>query len=789
MTIKKVAVLGSGIMGRAIAGHLAGCGVPSLLLDLKVSDAKLALELLAKSKPALMFDTADLRHITPGSFDDDLSKIADCDWIVEAIVERLDIKQSLYTRLEKFIKPGQIISSNTSGIDLKDLTAGRSELFRSQFLITHFFNPVRYMKLLEIVTGPETSKDALATIVRFGEDVLGKGIVYAKDTPNFIANRIGVQGMMAAIHAVVDKGWGIEVVDQVMGTPTARPKSAMFRTADIVGLDTLAHVAENNLKGCPQDEALASFKLPDYIQKMIAQKWLGDKTGQGFYKKVKTADGGKDIQVLDPKTLEYRAQQKLKTDSLGAARNIENPGERAAAVVWADDDAGKIAWELVSANIVYAANRIPEIANDIVNIDRAMRWGFNWDIGPFEVWDALGVAQVCDRLKAEGRAVPKIVQQLLDKGLTNFYQDKAGVVSYFDQVSGGYKPVEEPRNVIILKSLVDRNKTVASNESASVIDLGDGVFNVQFHAKMNAIDDNIIAMLNRGMDEAEKNGVGVVVANDGPNFCVGANLMLIFLECQQQNWSRIDDIAKQFQNVNQRMSYGRVPVVVAPHQMALGGGCEVILGGTQVRASAETYMGLVEVGVGLIPAGGGCKNLLLRNAEKLVAQHNPKNQIWMSPKDGGPFPKVSAAFQTIMMAVVATSAKDARRVGYLRKSDGISVNADQRIYLAKQDALVLAKGFTPRVPVAIQLPGVGGKMALLNAVKGFVAQGLATEYDAVIGEKLAHILTGGDHQNIHTTTEQHILDLEREAFLSLCGMEKTQARVQHMLMKGKPLRN
>ncbi len=789
MTIKRVAVLGSGIMGRAIAGHLAGCGIPSLLLDLKTDVVKEALGLLTQNKPPLMYDNADVRMITPGNFDDDLAKIADCDWIVEAVVERLDIKQSLYARLEKFLKPGQIISSNTSGIDLKDLTAGRNELFRKQFLITHFFNPVRYMKLLEIVAGPETSKDSLETIVRFGEDVLGKGIVYAKDTPNFIANRIGVQGMMAAIHAVVDKGWGIEVVDQVMGTPTARPKSAMFRTADIVGLDTLAHVAENNLKGCPNDEDLALFKLPDYVQQMIAKKWLGDKTGQGFYKKVKTADGGKDIQVLDPKTLEYRPQQKIKTDSLGAARNIENPGERSAAVVWADDDAGKIAWELVSANIVYAANRIPEIANDIVNIDRAMRWGFNWDIGPFEIWDALGVAKVCEKLKTEGRAIPKIVQQLLDKGLTSFYQDKAGTVSYFDQVSGGYKPVDEPRNVIILKSLVERNKTVASNDSASVIDLGDGVFNVQFHAKMNAIDDNIIAMLNRGMDEAEKNGVGVVVGNDGPNFCVGANLMLVFLECQQQNWSRIDEIAKQFQNVNQRMSYGKVPVVVAPHQMALGGGCEVILGGTHVRASAETYMGLVEVGVGLIPAGGGCKNLLLRNEAKLVAKHNPKDQIWMSPKDGGPFPKVSAAFQTIMMAQVASSAKDAKRVGYLRKSDAVSVNADQRIYLAKQDVLALAKGFVPRVPKEIQLPGLGGKMALLNAVKGFVLQGLATEYDAVIGEKLAHILTGGDQQSIHTTTEQHVLDLEREAFLSLCGMEKTQARIQNMLMKGKPLRN
>ncbi|PIR19873.1 MAG: hypothetical protein COV45_07800 [Deltaproteobacteria bacterium CG11_big_fil_rev_8_21_14_0_20_47_16] len=789
MTIKKVAVLGSGIMGRAIAGHLAGCGIPSLLLDLKTETSKQALELLAKSKPALMYDNADIRMITPGNFDDDMSKIADCDWIVEAVVERLDIKESIYSKVEKYLKPHQIISSNTSGIDLKDLTNGRSELFKKRFLITHFFNPVRYMKLLEIVAGPETDADVVKTIAAFGENVLGKGIVYAKDTPNFVANRIGVQGMMAAIHAVVNKGWGIEVVDQVMGTPTARPKSAMFRTADIVGIDTLAHVADNNVKGCPNDEDLKLFELPDYVKEMIQKKWLGDKTGQGFYKKTKTPEGKTEILVLDPKSMDYRPQQKIKTDSLGAARNIDNPAERLAAVVWGSDEASEIAWYLISSSIVYSANRIPEIANDILNVDRAMRWGFNWDLGPFEIWDALGVAKVCEKLKAEGRAIPKIVQQLLDKGLSSFYQEKAGVVSYFDQNAGAYKAIPEPKNVIILKSLVERNKTVAKNDSASVIDLGDGVFNVQFHAKMNAIDDGIIEMLNRGMDEAEKNGVGVVVANDGPNFCVGANLMLVFLECQQQNWSRIDDIAKAFQNVNQRMSYGKVPVVVAPHQMALGGGCEVILGGTHVHAAAETYMGLVEVGVGLIPAGGGCKNMLLHNEEKQLAKHNPKNDVWMAPKDGGPFPKVSAAFQTIMMAQVATSAKEAKRMGYLRKSDAISVNADQRIYDAKQDVLAMSKNFTPREMVDIQLPGVGGKMALVNALRGFVAQGLATEYDAVIGEKLAHILTGGDRPETHMATQQHILDLEREAFLSLCGMEKTQARIQNMLMKGKPLRN
>lgn len=789
MTIQKVAVLGSGIMGRAIAGHLAGCGIPSLLLDLKTETVKESLNLLAKSKPALMYDTADMRLITAGNFDDDLAKIADCDWIVEAIVERLDIKQSLYARVEKFLKPNQIISSNTSGIDLKDLVSGRSETFRKRFLITHFFNPVRYMKLLEIVAGPETAHEAVQEMADFGERVLGKGVVFAKDTPNFIANRIGVQGMMAAIHAVVTKGWGIEVVDQVMGTPTARPKSAMFRTADIVGLDTLAHVAENNFKGCPTDEDRDLFEIPAYVQAMIQKKWLGDKTGQGFYKKVKKPDGGKDILVLDPKAMDYRPQQKIKTDSLGAARNIDDPAERVAEVVWGSDEASAIAWDLVSTTIIYAANRIPEIADDILNIDRAMRWGFNWDLGPFEVWDALGVVNICERLKQEGRAVPKIVQQVLDKGLTTFYQSKDGVTSYFDAASAATKPIPEPKGAIILKSLVERNKVVAQNESASVIDLGDGVFNVQFHAKMNAIDDQIIAMLNRGMDEAEKNGAGVVVANDGPNFCVGANLMLIFLEMQQQNWPRIDEIVRQFQTVIQRMSHGKVPVVVAPHQMALGGGCEVILGGTAVRAAAETYMGLVEVGVGFIPAGGGCKNLLLRNEERQLARHKPKDTIWMSPKDGGPFPKVSAAFQTIMMATVATSAKDAKKIGYLRKSDAITVNAEMRIADAKRDVLTVAKNFVPRPLQDIQLPGIGGKMALINAVKGFVLQGLATEYDAVIGEKLAHILAGGNKPNIHTATEQDVLDLEREAFLSLCGMEKTQARVQHMLMKGKPLRN
>ncbi|MBI4365576.1 MAG: 3-hydroxyacyl-CoA dehydrogenase/enoyl-CoA hydratase family protein [Deltaproteobacteria bacterium] len=788
--MRKAAVLGAGVMGKGIAAHLANAGIPSLLLDLDRDYVAQGLEQIRTSKPALLYDPADLRLITPGTFDADLSKAAECDWIVEVIIEQLAPKQALYAKLEKLLTPTQLISSNTSGISWARLTEGRSAAFKRRFCITHFFNPVRYLKLVELVGGTATDPAALTAMAAFLGDVLGKGVVYAKDTPSFIANRIAMHTLCDTLHFTEQRQLPIEAIDAVFGPALGRPKTGIYRLLDLVGLDTVAHVARDTAAECPHDEARATLGLPRFYEQMVERKWIGDKTGQGFYRKVKGDDGGKQILALDLATLEYRPQRKFKAPSLGAAREIDDVRARVRAVAFADDEAGRIAWPLLADTLVYAANRIPEIADDIVNIDRAMRWGYAWELGPFETWDALGVAAVAERLAKDGRPLPPIVADVLAHGDGRFYAGPVTEPTYFDPAAQRHRAVPRHPAVLRLAAAKALRPVPAHNDSATLVDLGDGVLCCEFHTKMNAIDEGVLAMLARGLDETEARGAGLVIHNDGTNFCVGANLMLIFLEAQQQNWPRLDAIVRQFQQLAQRITYCAKPVVVAPFQLTLGGGCEIALAAAKIRAAAETYIGLVEVGVGLIPAGGGCKNMLLRMEAARIAAHHPRDTIWHSPADGGPFPKVRRAFETIAFATVATSAKEAMRLGYLRPTDGYTIDRDRVLAAAKADVLALAPDYRPPVPrTDISLPGRGGMMALVNAVREARALGRITEYDQVMGEKLAYVLAGGNRPTLHTAGEQDILDLERETFLQLCGMEPTQARIQHMLMTGKPLRN
>ncbi len=807
--IKKVGVLGAGVMGHGIAAHLAGAGIPSLLLDIvppqfTEADAKAGLsekdprfrnkfalagiESIKKSKPSVIYTQRDLKLITPGNFEDDWEKLKDCDWIVEVVVERLDIKRSVFERVEKVMRDNTIVTSNTSGIPLKDISEGRSEKFKKNFLLTHFFNPVRYLKLVEVVSSKDTNPEVIKTMANFLEEVLGKGVVYAKDTPNFIANRIGIYAFMSGLKHILADNYTVEEADKILGPALGKPKSAMFRTADLVGIDTIAHVVKNTYDSCPQDEERSAFVMPESVNKMIANKWLGDKTGQGFYKKSKNPQGKKEILSIHLKTLEYQGKQKVQFESLGEVKDIGDVGERVKAYLSKNDRAAELAWKVTRDTLLYTAHRIPEIADDIVNIDNAMKWGFNWEIAPFELIDAVGVKEINARIQKDGLKVPALFQQVIEKGQGTFYKREKGVRYYFDFNTSTYKPVPTKPTVLLLKDLKEQNKIVKSNDSASLIDLGDGVLCLEFHSKMNAIDDEIGAMGQEGLELLKKSDwKGMVIHNEGENFSVGANLMLIWLESQQKNWEKIEALAKGFQDLCMGFKYSPKPVVSAPFGLALGGGCEVTMGADAVRAYAETYIGLVEVGVGLIPAGGGCKNMLL-NCEATLRAKGQK--VWASTGDGGPFPKVQRAFERIAFAKVATSAKEAIELDYLKRTDKITLNRELVLHDAKQDVLELSKNYvqgTPREDILV--PGVGGKMAILSAVRGFVSMGQISEHDALIAGKLANILCGGEIPTQRMVSEQYLLDLEREAFLQLCGEEKSQARMQSMLMSGKPLRN
>ncbi len=796
--IRKAAVLGAGVMGAAIAAHLANVGIPSLLLDIvptgEVKDrnviARTGLEKMLKAKPAAFYSKRGAQLITIGNVEDDLAKLADVDWIVEAVIERPDIKQSLYSKIETVLQPQTIISSNTSGLPAQLLVEGRSELFRRHFLITHFFNPVRYMRLLEVVPTADTDPEVLAFMEHFGSEVLGKGVVRCKDTPNFIANRIGTYGFLTTMQRAVDEGYSIGEVDTILGPSMGRPKSAVFRTADLSGLDTLKHVAENLYENAPQDEQREAYRLPGVVNEIIGRGWLGEKSGQGFYKRVKGSGGESTILALNLKTLEYEPSQKVRFESIGAARNLGEPKQRILAVLNGHDRASTLARETTADSILYSANLAQEIADSIVAIDNALKWGFNFEMGSFELWDLLLENPETLARVLEGRALPELVKRVQKQGQGTFYVTHKGQRQFFDFNTNSYQPVPEPEGAISLKNVIasqqwsESKGVVRDNGSASLIDLGDGIACLEFHTKMNSIDEGIIEMLRYAVEEGPKQFRALVIGNEAPDFSAGANLLLVLMGARQSEWEMIEGTINALQQALQLLKYSPIPVVAAPAGRALGGGCEVILHCNHVRALAEAYIGLVEVGVGLIPAGGGCKEMLLRYGASADR----------AGKSGGPFNAARPAFEIIAVATVSTSAVGAQDLRFLRRTDTLTLNRDLLLRDAKADAIKLAEAqaagqWQPVRPQTLLLPGTAARLVLEQQVENMRLTGKISEHDATIGNHLARVLTGGNCSPDTPVTEQYVLDLEREAFLSLCGMEKTQERMQAILTGGKTLRN
>jgi 3-hydroxyacyl-CoA dehydrogenase len=775
--IKKVAVLGAGVMGSGIAAHLANAGIPSLMFDLERPDKQR--KALLKSKPAALLHPDLIGLIEPCSFKTDLARYAECDWIVEVVTERLDIKRSVFAGVREHMKPGTVVTSNTSGIPIAAMTEGTPEEFRKNFFVTHFFNPVRYMHLLELVCGPETDPEVFKAFADFGEQALGKGIVEGKDTPNFVANRIGTYGMMVTLHKMASYGMNVPQVDKVFGTAMGRPKSAVFRTADLVGLDTLAHVAANCRENLPDDSYRTAFEVPTFLTTMLEKNILGDKTRGGFYKKTKDASGKRQILALNLETIEYEAQEKVRFESLGAVRNIEDVGARVKAMLAHGDNASNFAWDVTADVLIYAATLLGEIADDVSNIDRAMRWGFAWDEGPFQTWDSIGLVESVERMKAEGREIPAIVEKAVAAG--GWYGRTDGRTTYLDAMgSGDYKPETQPQGAIILADIKEQGAIVKGNMGATLINLGDGVLGLEFHTKMNSLDADIIGLYGEALDELDTGDWNsLVVGNQGDHFSAGANIFMVLGAAMQKDWDQINDLTKGLQDTLMRAKHNRKPVVTAPHGMTLGGGLEVTMHSAATRASRELYSGLVEVGVGLLPAGGGCKEMVFRLLGSIPAGVKMETSAILQQ-----------VFQYIGMAKVSMSAEEARDMGILRASDGITMNADLLIRDAKQVALGLSRSsYVPPRAKKIAALGTAGKAQLAAGIWGFVQAGMISEYDAHLGNKIAHVISGGDVAPGTMCDEQHFLDLEREAFVSLCGEEKTQARIQHMLMKGKPLRN
>jgi len=775
-TIRRVAVLGAGTMGSRIAAHFANAGVPSLLLDVIVpgqpnrnAAALKGIENALKQRPGGFFTDERARLIRPGNFEDDLSQLPECDWIIEAIVESLEPKRDLWCKVQAHSNADAILSTNTSGIPLAKISEGFPAEFRRRFLGTHFFNPPRYLHLLELIPGPETDPRILSDVEEFADRRLGKGVVRAKDTPNFIANRIGSFFAGSIAKTMVEDDLTIEEVDALTGPLIGLPKSASFRLIDIVGLDVWAFVGTNLYNLAPNDPWRDRFLALDFEKKMIERNWLGEKTGQGFYKRIGKGDS-KEILALDWKTLEYHPAEKPRFPSVEAARNIEDLGERLRTLLRSDDRAGRFLWKVLSDVFLYSAEMIPEISDRIVEIDRAMRWGYANKLGPFELWDALGFVDVITRLEIDRRPKPANIKSALTRGVLSLYRqpEPAGrpVTEYFDFLSNSYQPIP-PRPGII--SLADRKRShgvVLKNPGASLIDLGDGVLCVEFHSKMNTLGEDSIAMLHAGLEETSRNFEAMVIANEGENFSVGANLMMVLLAAQEGEWDELNLAIHRFQQANMALKYAAKPVVAAPFARTFGGGCEIVLHSTRAQASAETYIGLVEVGVGLIPGGGGCKELLVRLKD---------------------FRRV---FELIGYAKVSSSAEDAQRLGLLHRADAVSMNPERLIGDAKALALSLAPSYSPGVPRSdIKVAGESG-YALLKIGAWSARQGhFISDHDMTIGEKLAYVLTGGRLTGEQAVSEQYLLDLEREAFLSLCGNPKTQERMAYMLKTGKPLRN
>ncbi|THD33700.1 3-hydroxyacyl-CoA dehydrogenase/enoyl-CoA hydratase family protein [uncultured Flavobacterium sp.] len=792
--IKKVAVIGSGIMGSGIACHFANIGVEVLLLDIvprelteaeqkkgltlesKVVRNRIVNEHLAnalKSKPSPIYNIKFADRITTGNTTDDLSKIAEADWIIEVVVERLDIKKQVFEQIEKYRKPGTLITSNTSGIPIHFMSEGRSEDFQKHFCGTHFFNPARYLKLFEIIPGPKTSTEVLDFLNNYGEQFLGKTSVIAKDTPAFIGNRIGIFGIMSLFHQVKELGLTIEEVDKLTGPVIGRPKSATFRTVDVVGLDTLVHVANGLYEGVPNDEAHELFKLPEFISKMMENKWLGSKTGQGFYKKV-----DKDILSLDLDTLEYRAPKKASFATLELTKTIDKPIDRFKVLVKGTDKAGEFYRKNFAGMFAYVANRVPEITEDFYKIDDAMKAGFGWENGPFEIWDAIGVEKGIELMKAEGHEPAAWVTEMLASGNKSFYTIKDGATYFYDRASKSQKKVPG-QDAFILLNNIRESKKIWSNSGAVIHDLGDGILNLEFQSKMNTIGGDVLQGINKAIDLAEKEYNGLVIGNQGANFSVGANIGMIFMMAVEQEYDELNMAIKLFQDTMMRVRYSGVPVVVAPHGMTLGGGCEMSMHADKVVAAAETYIGLVEFGVGVIPGGGGSKEMALRASDLFR-----KNDVELNV--------LQEYFLTVAMAKVSTSAYEAYDLGILQHGkDVVVVNKDRQIAEAKKHALIMAEaGYTQ--PVRRKDVKVLGKQALgmfLVGTDSMEAGHYISEHDKKIANKLAYVMAGGDLSEPTLVTEQYLLDIEREAFLSLCTERKTLERIQYMLTKGKPLRN
>ncbi|MCG5055690.1 MAG: enoyl-CoA hydratase/isomerase family protein [Myxococcales bacterium] len=784
--IDEVAVLGAGVMGAAIAAHLANAGFKVLLLDIAPRDAppgdawarnRIARDGLARakaSKPASFFSKRFEPLVTVGNLDDDLGRAAACDFIVEAVIENLAIKRSLYEKLDA-LGGGAVIASNTSGLPLAELVAGRSHAFKQRFLITHFFNPPRYLKLVEVVTGEETSDAAVALAEQVCGTYLGKGLVRAKDTPNFIANRVGTFSLMRTLALAVEQRYTVEEVDAIFGKPLGRPKSAVFRTADVVGLDTLVHVANNCHEALTNDERREVFALPDVLKELVERKWLGSKTKQGFYKKE-----GAGIVQLNLATLAYEPLTKPRFASIGATKGVDDLDERIRRVVNGDDRASSLARQVLYETLIYAANRMGDIADSVVDVDRALKWGFGWERGPFETWDALGVPETISKMEAAGLAVPAWVKERVAAGETHFYERETPTELRQLAVRGGYHPVPQDERRLSLEEVRAFGGEVERNAGASLLDLGDGVFCVEFHAKMNAIDADIVSMMQKGVERAERDGVALIIGNEAPDaFCAGANLFSLMVGLSQNNYAAVDQILIGFQNACMRTRYARVPVVCAPFGLALGGGAEVVLGCPHVRAAAELYVGCVEVGVGLIPAGGGCMEMAARASA--LADTNPNVDL---------LALVRQPFEYLGTARVSTSAEEGRDLGYLHAHDSVSMSRDTLLADAKQLALGLARaGYRPPPPRRVKVVGTTGAATMKAALHNLADAHRISEHDAKIGSHLARILSGGDVAPGARVTEQHLLDLEREAFLSLCGEEKSRARIQHMLTTSKPLRN
>jgi len=797
--IRRAAVLGAGVMGSGIAAHFANAGIEVLLLDIvppglgeadkrdrsaRNRFAASGLDRALKARPASFFHKDRARLVSTGNIDDDLDRVRGCDLVIEAIVEQIGPKQALFARLDAIVDDRTVVASNTSGLSIAEMMSGRSERFRKAFLVMHFFNPVRYMKLLELVAGPETAPETLERMRRFGEDVLGKGIVIGKNTPNFVGNRIGVHAMLATIHLMLEAGLAPEDVDAITGEPMAHPKSASFRTADLVGLDTLAHVADHCYATLIKDEDREVFRVPAFVRAMIEKKLLGDKTRGGFYRK--GAAGA--IETFDPKTLEYRARGGDK-DIRNACKEIaaiEDPRERLRKLVWgpsqkppgdgAPSKTSAFAWKVLSRSLAYSARRVGEIADDVEAIDDAMRWGYNWELGPFETWDALGFEAVVDRMKQEGVPLPPTIDKMRSSGAKSFYTGDGRV---FDLVKGAYRPRAVDPRTATLTLLRKGGAPVLKNEGAEAWDLGDGVLGLTFKTKANSVDPDVIQMIGDSVAKAESDFRALVVANQGEHFCVGANLFLVVVGASQKQWDSIRAMVKSFQLACQRMKYATVPVVAAPYGMTLGGGLEVCLGAGSVQAAAETYAGLVEVGVGLVPGGGGSMNLVWRAFDGVPEGTSVD-----------PYALVTQVFKNVALARVATSADEAKAYGYFRREDGVSFDRARQLTAAKARAIGLAEsGWHPPAPRAYVLPGENGMATLGMLVRSLVDTGQASEHDAKIANKLALLLCGGVSGSSHEVTEDEMLELEREAFVSLCGEPKSQERMQYMLTQNKPLRN